>query len=70
MKEIYNWAPWFRELAKKISDGGPTFLADRAKRVEWRNDEKIQPLLTYGEENIDPFSFLYTLANKSIAFSS
>ncbi len=70
MKEIYDWVPWFTKLAKKIADGGPAFLADRAGKVEWRNDDKLQPLLAYGEENIDPFSFLYTLANKSIAFSS
>ena len=22
MKEIYDWVPWFRELARKIDEGG------------------------------------------------
>ena len=33
--------------------------------MAWRNDEKKQPLLNYGDENIDPFSFFYSLAQRS-----
>ena len=65
MKEIYAWVPWFGELAGKIAEGGETYLAEAAKRVAWRNDEKKQPLLNYGDENIDPFSFFYSLAQRS-----
>ena len=65
MKEIYGWVPWFGELAGKIAEGGETYLAEAAKRVAWRNDEKKQPLLNYGDENIDPFSFFYSLAQRS-----
>ena len=61
MKEIYDWVPWFRELAKKIAQGEDQYLVDAAKRVEWRDDEKVQPLLRHSDENIDPFSFFYSL---------
>ena len=65
MKEIYGWVPWFGELAGKIAEGGETYLAEAAKKVKWRNDGKVQPLLRYGDENIDPFSFFYSLAQRS-----
>ena len=65
MKEIYAWFPWFQELAGKIAEGGETYLAEAAKRVEWRDDDKKQPLLEHGDVNIDPFSFFYSLAQRS-----
>ena len=65
MKEIYAWVPWFQELAAKIAEGGETYLAEAAKKVAWREDDKKQPLLDYGDENIDPFSFFYSLAQRS-----
>ena len=65
MKEIYAWVPWFRDLARNIDEGGETYLAEAARKVAWRNDEKKQPLLNYGDENIDPFSFFYSLAQRS-----
>ena len=65
MKEIYAWVPWFQELADKIAEGGETYLAEAARKVAWRNDDKKQPLLNYDDENIDPFSFFYSLAQRS-----
>ena len=69
MKEIYAWVPWFQELAGKIAEkfaaGDKAYLADAAKKVAWRDDDKKQPLLDYGDENIDPFSFFYSLAQRS-----
>ena len=62
MKEMYDWIPWFGELTRKIADGGPEYLIEKAKRVDW---VKSKSLLEYGDENIDPFSFLYFLASKS-----
>ena len=62
MKEIYDWVPWFRELAKKIAEGGETYLIEKAKQVAWGEDP---PLLRYGDEGIDPFSFFYFLASKN-----
>ena len=69
MKEIYDWAPWFKELGGKIAEGGERYLIDRAKTVAWKGDGSEPALLRYGDENIDPLSFLYTVAslNKSVA---
>ena len=63
MKDIYAWVPWFQELARKVADGGEAGLIKRAKQIVWAR--KSPALLDYGDENIDPFSFLYTLASKN-----
>ena len=65
MKEIYGWVPWFKELAEKIAQGGEGYLIDRAKRVAWKEDGSEGALLNYGDANIDPLSFFYTLASLS-----
>ena len=65
MREIYAWVPWFEELAAKIAEGDETYLAEAAKKVAWRNDGGKPPLLEYGGENIDPFSFFYSLAQQN-----
>ena len=67
MREIYDWVPWFRSLAQRIAEGGPELLIDRAKKVEWKEDRSEAPLLSYGDENIDPFSFFYYLAGHNSA---
>ena len=64
MKEIYSWVPWFKELAEKIAKQGPENLIGNAKNVKWTNS---RALLEYGDQNIDPFSFLYFLAQKNTA---
>ena len=63
MREIYSWVPWFRELSRKIAKGGEEFLAARARQVPWREDGNEPPLLNFGDEHIDPFSFIYYLAS-------
>ena len=64
MKEIYSWVPWFRELGKKIAEGGEQFLIEKAKAVTWKKaGNGDQSLLNYGDDNIDPFSFFTTLAS-------
>ena len=68
MREGDDWAPWFRELARKIADGGEQYLIDRAKEVAWKGGaEESRPygLLRYGDDNIDPLSFFYTLGSRS-----
>ena len=65
MKEIYAWVPWFRELTQKIVDGGEGYLIDRAKKIAWKEDGSEAALLNYGDANIDPLSFVYTLASLS-----
>ena len=66
MKEIYDWVPWFRELAKNIAEGGEQYLVDKAKDVNWA---KGRALLEFGDEGIDPFSFFYFLASKILRIS-
>lgn len=62
MKEIYDWVPWFRELAGNIAQGGKDYLNQKADRVDWgENLTKLE----YGDEGIDPFSFIYFLASKA-----
>ena len=66
MKHAYPWVPWFRELAQNIAQGGESYLADRAVLVDWGKEDHA--LLKYaGEngENIDPFSFFYSLAQRN-----
>ena len=65
MREIYAWVPWFKELANKVAEGGEEYLIDAANRIVWRDDDKKQPLLQHGDENIDPFSFIYSVAARS-----
>ena len=60
MKEIFDWVPWFQELARKINEGGRQALADKARKVDW--SPRNPALLRFGDENIDPFSFTYYLA--------
>lgn len=62
MRETYHWTDWFSELAGKIAEGGEGFLIERAKQIDWEAAGKKPPLLR--DENIDPFSFFYTLAQR------
>ena len=59
----YTWVAWFKELVTTIARNGERDLADKAKAVDWKKDSV--PLLNYGDENIDPMSFLYFLAQKN-----
>ena len=65
VKEIYDWVPWFKKLAQTIAEEDEDFLIERAKRVDWNPDGGACPLLNYGDENIDPFSFISYLAGRS-----
>ena len=58
----YSWVPWMRELVIKIAESGEGYLVEKAKAVSWNKDDI--KLLEYRDENIDPMSFLYTLARK------
>ena len=62
MREIYHWTEWFSELAGKIAEEDERFLIDRARQIAWRADRTDPSLLLHGDENIDPFSFFYSLA--------
>ena len=62
MKEIYDWVPWFRELAEKIAEEGEAYLTEKAEQVEWEGDLS---LFQDDDKDIDPFSFFYFLASKN-----
>ena len=62
MREIFKWVPWFVELSRKIAENGEEFLADKARQIPWKEDGSEAALLGYGDHNIDPFSFIYSLA--------
>ena len=62
MRELYAWVPWFNELARKIANGNELELAERASNIRWREHDNSSPLLNYGRHNVDPLSFIYTLA--------
>ena len=61
----YTWVTWFEELATKIARNDEHYLAAGAGDVEWRDDGGDVPLLQYRDENIDPMSFLYFLAQRN-----
>ena len=65
MNPRYAWIPWFEELARKIAEGGPEFLAPRARRIPWNKGGKAAALLQREDENIDPLSFFRFLASKN-----
>ena len=35
MKELFQWVPWFRELAKAVGEGRREGLVEAAKNVDW-----------------------------------
>ena len=59
----YTWVDWLKALATMIAENGERYLAERARAVDWQKDDV--PLLAYGDENIDPMSFLYFLAQRN-----
>ena len=62
MKEIYDWVRWFQELVRRIANEGKPFLNENARKVDWgENLAKLE----YGDEGIDPFSFIYFVASKA-----
>ena len=62
MQEMYAWVPWFQKLARSIAERTPEELAERAQRVEWREDGGPPLLLRYELHNVDPFSFIYAIS--------
>ena len=62
MREIFDWVPWFAELSRTIAVKGEEFLAHKARQIPWKEGDSKIALLRYGNQNIDPFSFIYTLA--------
>ena len=64
----YSWVPWFTELARKIAEGGKAELVKKAKQVTWFHSSDDPPILR-GGDNVDPFSFIYSLTPISNSFT-
>ena len=63
MRQDYAWVPWFRELVEKILEAGEADLPTLSQRIDWGRENAA--INNYGPENVDPFSFLYFLAQKN-----
>ena len=59
MKELFQWVPWFRELAKAVGEGRREGLVEAAKNVDWAGGKCA--VLAQGEEKADPLTFFYHL---------
>ncbi len=60
MKELFQWVPWFRELAEAVGEGRRKGLVERAKNVDWAGGRCA--VLDQGEDMADPLTFFYHLA--------
>ena len=60
-KDLFQWVPWFAELAKKVGKGRRKGLVEMAKKVDWAGGRCT--VLAQGEENADPLTFFYHLAS-------
>ena len=61
MIELFQWVPWFEELAKAVGEGRREGLVARAKEVNWAGGKCA--VLDQGEERADPLTFFYHLAS-------
>ena len=59
MKELFQWVPWFGELAKAVGQGRREGLIEAAKNVDWAGGKCA--VLAQGEEKADPLTFFYHL---------
>ena len=55
MPELFQWVPWFAELAKKVREGRQEGLVARAKEVDWAGGRCA--VLAQGDEKADPLTF-------------
>lgn len=61
MPDLFQWIPWFAELAEKVREGGREGLVAKARAVDWAGGTCA--VLAQGEENADPLTFFYHLAS-------
>ncbi len=65
MKDLFQWVPWFRELAKAVGEGRREGrregLVEKAKMVDWAGMKCA--VLAEGEDRADPLTFFYHLAS-------
>ena len=61
MPEVFQWVPWFGELAEKVREGRREGLVERCKKVDWAGRKCV--VLDHGEQNADPLTFFSLLAS-------
>ncbi len=61
MPELFQWVPWFEELAVKVGEVRREGLVQRAKEVDWA--EGRCAVLAQGDEKADPLTFFYHLSS-------
>ena len=61
MKELFDWIPWFEELAVQVGEVRREGLVERAKEVDWAGLRRA--VLAQGDEKADPLTFFYHLAS-------
>ena len=57
---LFDWVPWFGELAEAVGEGRREGLVKAAKHVDWAGGKCA--VLAHGEERADPLTFFYHLA--------
>ena len=61
LMELFQWVPWFGELAVKVGEVRREGLVARAKEVDWGKGKCA--VLEHGEDRADPLTFFYHLAS-------
>ncbi|MYI85051.1 MAG: AAA domain-containing protein [Rhodothermaceae bacterium] len=77
MRELFQWVPWFEELAKKVRECRREGLVERVNKVDWPEKMTVA-VLADGENRADPLTFFYHLAsiaggkaeNRTVVFES
>ncbi len=61
MPELFQWVPWFEELAVKVGEVQREGLVERAREVDWAGGRCA--VLAQGDEQADPLTFFYHLSS-------
>ena len=61
MPELFQWVPWFGELAEKVREGRRKGLVEMCKEVDWPGGKCV--VLEHGEEHAEPLTFFSHLAS-------
>ena len=59
--ELFQWIPWFEELAVKVGEVRREGLVERAREVDWAGVRCA--VLAQGAEEADPLTFFYHLSS-------
>ena len=60
MRELFQWVPWFEELAKKVREVQREGLVKKVNKMDWAGGRIA--VLEKGADRADPLTFFYHLA--------